>query len=346
MDFDPIRTAARSALDPLSWDYYEGVADGRPESQTDHEAWQRIGIVPRVMQGLTEVDTTLTIAGATFSTPVLVAPTAAHGLAHPDGEVATLNGAAAAGALMIYSSSARVEVTEFGAAADGPWWAQVYLMRDRLVSDDYIARAVAAGARALVLTVDLSGGLAEAPFRQNTRVGLPALPGNFPGLTWAQMSAGIDANLRPDHVSGLIESTGLPVWVKGVLHPEDAVAAVEAGAAGVIVSNHGRRQVAGVVPTAEALGDVVDAVGGRVPVVVDGGIRSGVDLLRALALGASAVGVGRPVLWGLATTGTDGVRDVLAGLTVELRQAMAATGAGSLSAINRTMVRPATFLTR
>lgn len=346
MDFEALRTTAQSALDPLSWDYYEGVADGHPESRTDHEAWQRIGIVPRVLQGLSGVDTALTLGGTLLPTPVLVAPTAAHGLAHPDGEVATMRGASAAGALMIYSSSAKVAVTEFGATADGPWWAQVYLMRDRSLSDHYVELAAAAGARALVLTVDLSGGLAEAPFRQNTRVGLPALPGNFPGLSWAQMSGGIDANLRPDHVSGLIETTGLPVWVKGVLHPDDAVAAVDAGAAGVIVSNHGRRQIAGVVPTAEALGDVVDAVDGRVPVIVDGGIRSGVDVLRALALGASGVGVGRPVLWGLAAAGSQGVHDVLAGLTGELRQAMAAAGACSLPEINRSMVRPFAPFTR
>jgi 4-hydroxymandelate oxidase len=339
MDFDALKAAARAALPAPSWEYYQGVADGRPDAEPDHEAWERIGIVPRVMQSLTGVDSTLELGGAALRTPVMVAATAAHGLAHPEGEVASSRGAAAAGALMVYSSSAAVEVGVFGAAGPGPWWAQVYLMRDRALSDDYVARCVAAGAQALVLTVDLSGGLAEAPFREDARARLSALPANFPGLGWARMTAGIDSDLRPEHISDLAEAAGLPVYVKGILHPDDATSAVDAGAAGIIVSNHGRRQVAGVIPTAVALAGVVKAVEKRVPVLVDGGIRSGGDVLRALALGATAVGVGRPVLWALATAGAAGVGSVLEGLTAELRQAMAATGAGSLTSINRSMVR-------
>ena len=337
MEFQTLRSAAQRRLDPLTWNYYQGTADGHFD--LDFLAWQRIGLVPRVMQGLTGIDQTLTLGGTPLQTPILVAASAGHGLAHPDGEMVTARAAAAVGALMVYSSSATVDVTTFGDAAPGPWWAQIYLTQDRRYSSDYVARAVAAGAKALVLTVDLAGSLADAPFRSATQSKLAALPGNFPGLTWEQMSAQIEPNLRPEHIEELAAASGLPVHVKGVLHPDDARIAVDAGAAGIIVSNHGRRQVAGVVPTAVMLADVVAAVDGRVPVTVDGGIRSGVDVLRALALGATAVGIGRPVLWGLAAEGEPGVTAVLSQLIAELRQAMAACGAGRLDRINPSMVR-------
>ncbi len=337
MDFDSLRAAARTRLDPTAWDYYQGVAGG--DVDADHTAWQLFDLVPRVLQGLTDVDTTVTLNGTELATPVMVAATAAHGLAHPEGESATERAAAAAGALMVYSSSAAVEVTRFGAAATGPWWAQVYLMSDRARSDDYVARCVTAGAQALVLTVDLSGSLGDAPFRAAARTALTAVPGNFPGLSWAGMSAGIDPNLRPEHISQLAEASGLPVFVKGILHPADALAAVHAGAAGIIVSNHGRRQVDGVVATAMMLAEVVAAVDGQVPVLVDGGIRSGVDVLRALALGATAVGIGRPVLWALAADGAPGVARVLDYLTAELRQAMAAVGAPRLTDLRPGLLR-------
>jgi len=337
MDFTALRTAALARLPPLSFAYYEGVAGGDPE--TDHQAWQRLALVPRVLQGLSTVDACLTLGDAVLATPVMVAATAAHGLAHPQAELATAEAAAAAGALMVYSSSAAVEVTQFGAAATGPWWAQVYLMKDRALSDDYIARCVLAGARALVLTVDNAGSLSDAPFRVASRTGMSAVSSNYPGLDWEQMSAQIEPDLRPEHIAELAAASGLPVHVKGVLHPDDAVAAVAAGAAGVVVSNHGRRQLSGVVPGAVMLPDVVAAVAGRVPVLVDGGIRSGIDVLRAIALGATAVGIGRPVLWALSAGGSPAVVDVLNQLTAELRQAMAAVGAGHLGAVDHTMLR-------
>ena len=337
MDFTTLKTTAQTQLDPIAWSYYQGTAGGDPE--IDHAAWQEIALVPRVMQGLTAIDQSLTLGGAQLQTPIMVAASAGHGLADPAGEVATARAAAAVGALMVYSSSATIDVTTFGAAAPGHWWAQIYLMQDRRLSDTYVANAVAAGAEALVLTVDLAGSLADAPFRSATQSRLGARPGNFPGLRWEQMSAQIEPNLRPEHIAELAAASGLPVHVKGVLHPDDARIAVEAGAAGIIVSSHGRRQIDGVVPTAVMAADVVAAVDGRVPVAVDGGIRSGTDVFRALALGATAVGVGRPVLWGLAASGEAGVVAVLSQLIAEFRQTMAAGGAGALDRINSTMVR-------
>ena len=338
MDFDLIKAAAREKLAPAAWDYYQGVADDRPDTDLDHDAWERIHLVPRVLHGLASVDTSATLGTDTVRTPIMVSATAAHGLAHPEAESATAAAAAAAGALMMYSSSAAVEVTEFGAAASGSWWAQVYIMDDRRLTEDYLRRVVQARPSAVVLTVDHMGAPAEAPFRTPTGP-LPARPGNFPGLSWLEMSARIEPGLVPDDIRWIADATGLPVYVKGVLHPDDAVLAVDSGAAGIVVSNHGRRQVAGVVSTAEMLPEVIAAVAGAVPVLVDGGVRSGVDVLRAVSIGAAAVGVGRPVLWGLASAGTAGVTAVLDGLTAELRQAMAAVGAASLDKLLPSTVR-------
>ncbi len=337
MDFDVLMTAAQGRLDPASWEYYRSVAGGDPDR--DQHAWQDIDLVPRILRGLTEIDTSLVIGDIPLATPIMVAPTASHRLADAEGEPATARAAATSGALMIYSSSAAVEVTEFGSTATAPWWAQVYLMQDRGQTDDYLQRASAAGASAVVLTVDNAGTFGDAPFRSRTRAVITARPGNYPGMTWAQMSAQIEPGLEPAHIAQMATATGLPVYVKGVMHPADAIIAVDAGAAGIVVSNHGRRQVAGVAPVATVLADIVAAVDGRVPVIVDGGIRSGVDVLRALALGATAVGIGRPVLWGLASHGAAGVAEVLDGLTAELRQAMAGVGAARLSAIDTSMVR-------
>ncbi len=336
MSLDTLRQGAEAALSPMAWAYYQGTA-GSPD--LDAEAWSSVLVVPRVLTGLTSVDTSITLAGAALRTPVLIAASAAHRLAHPEGEVATVRAAAAEGALMVYSSSAAVEVTEFGAAATGPWWAQVYVMRDRGVTNDYLDRCVAGGAGALILTVDYPGAIAKPGFRSATSGRLDARPGNYPQWTWPEMTAAIQPGLTPEVIGELAERTGLPVHVKGILHPQDARTAVAAGATGIVVSNHGRRQVDGVLPTAYALPSVVDAVGDDAIITVDGGIRTGVDVLRALALGASGVGVGRPVLWGLAAAGTEGVREVIGTLTAELRQAMASVGAGTVTDLNRDHVR-------
>ena len=337
MNFDALRDAAQAAVSAAAWAYYQGVAGGPVER--DAQAWASMFVVPRVLRGIDGLEVSTTIGGIEVATPVLVAPTAGHRMAHPDGELATAAAAAAEGALLVYSSSAAVPVTEFGAGATGPWWAQVYVMRDRGVTDDYVNRCVAAGARALVVTVDYPGAMASPAFRTSTSGRVDGTPGNYPQWSWPEMSAAIDASLTPDIIGDLAQRSGLPVHVKGILHPDDAARAVAAGAAGIVVSNHGRRQVDGVLPTAHALHQVVQAVAGRAVVTVDGGIRSGIDVLRALALGASGVGIGRPVVWGLAAAGPDGVREVIGTLTAELRQAMASVGAAAVADLDPTMVR-------
>lgn len=339
MDFTALRERAATRLAAVPWEYYEGTADPANAGR-DEAAWQQIGTVPRVLRGMAAVETAVHLGGRRLATPVMVAATAAHGMAHPAGELATLTGAERAGALMVYSSSAAVEVTRFGAAARAPWWAQAYVMADLEATRNYLRRCREAGADAVVLTVDQPGTLGDPAFRAATHALVPTNPANWPGWSWAQMSAAIEPALTPDHIGWVGEVTGLPVHVKGILHPADAARAVEAGAAGIVVSNHGRRQLPGVIPTAVALAAVVDAVGDQVPVTVDGGIRSGVDVLRALALGATAVGIGRPVLWGLAADGPDGVVTVIETLTAELRQVLAAVGAASPAELDRSFVRP------
>lgn len=344
MDFAELRDIAERTAPPLAWSYVQSTAEVAGGTERDAAAWQRYDLVPTVLRGAGVPDATVTLpdsvhrGGATLATPVLVAPTAGQGLLHADGEMATARGAAAGGALMIYSNSATVEVGEFGRAAGGPWWAQLYLQRDRGRSWDYLERATAAGAGAIVLTVDVAPA-ADAPFRKNVQTRLTIRPGNFPDVTWAEMSASFAFGLTTEDIAEVIAHTGQPVHVKGVLNPVDALRAVDAGAAGIIVSNHGRRQLAGVIPTADALPGIADAVGGRALVTVDGGIRSGSDVVRALSLGASLVGVGRPIAWGLAGYGAAGVSGILDTLTAETRQAMAAMGVDTIADLRPGMVR-------
>lgn len=340
MDFANLQAAARRALDPVVWSYLMATADPDEGADYDVAAWRRIEIVPQVLRGVEDVDTTLSLpACPPLASPLVIAPTAGHGLASADAELASARAAAATGTLMIYSHSATVGVTEFGAVATAPWWAQVYLLTDRARTWDYLDRAAAAGAAAVVLTVDGGVPSGGASFRTTVQAQLAAVAGNFPGSTWAEMVELYAGGLTLDDIGTLAAHTPLPIYVKGVLNPVDARGAVEAGAAGVIVSNHGRRQLGGVVATADVLAGIVDALGGRVPVIVDGGVRSGSDVLRALALGASAVAVGRPVLWGLAVDGGNGVAAVLRALVGELRQAMAAAGVGRIEHIGRDLVR-------
>ncbi len=366
-----MRADARAALDEHTWAYYEATAAASPggagggaagggaaaggaaaagaessdaaEPGAGASSWGRFSLVPRVLTGAARPDPTVTLppelhrGGAELRSPIMVSPTAGHGMAHPDGEMATARAAAACGALMVYSNSATVDVVRFGAATRSPWWVQLYLRAERQVSEIYLERAAEAGAGAVVLTADLAtaGPGTDPTFRSSVQATLPTTLGNYPGLTWGEVSAGYATGVTWRVVDEIASRTGLPVHVKGILHPDDALRAVDAGAASVIVSNHGRRQLPGVVSTAEALGPIVAAVDGRVPVLVDGDIRSGADVARALALGADLVGIGKPVLWALAGGGQERVRQVLDGLTGELVQVLTALGAARPSDLGR-----------
>jgi 4-hydroxymandelate oxidase len=344
-DIADLERRAREVLPSDVYDFYAGGSGRETTLGANVEAWRGVPLLPRVLRDVSVIDTRLSMLGAELATPIGVAPTAFHRLAHDEGEVATATGAARAGSLYVLStrSTRRIEeVAEASAAGsaagagavDASWWFQVYVTRDRDIIAGLVKRAAAAGARALVLTGDTPE---PGRKRRSGREGL------VPTLDF-MVNVGLDAD--PDAVEQTADVTfadiawlrevsgGLPVIVKGVLRPDDAQACVEHGASGVIVSNHGGRQLDGAMPTALALPGVVAALReSPAEVYVDGGLRSGEDVLIALALGARAVFAGRPVLWSLACGGADGVHDLLAGLTDSLRHAMALAGTPSLADI-------------
>lgn len=275
------------------------------------------------------MSTRTTVLGAPVASPVLAAPMALLRLLHPEGEAAWAAGIAAAGGLSVLSSRTSVPIAQ---AARDPWWFQVYVLRDRGLTEALVRRAIAAGARALVLTGD-------APrLGRKVRAERPEVdPGWFlPDLGDRSLQGSPRAEQDPAtslrDIAWLREvGGGLPVLVKGVLRADDARACLDAGAAGVIVSNHGGRQLDGAIATADALADVAAAVGEAGEVLVDGGVRSGVDVLRALALGARAVLVGRPFAWALATGGAAGVRALAEGLAQEIEEALALAGCATVA---------------
>lgn len=349
-DYEPL---ARERMTSSAWDYYRSGSNDEVTLRETRAAYERIQLRPRMLVDVSNCDLTTTVLGTPVSMPILVAPTAHHCLANEEGECATARGAGAADTLMIVSTMATRSLEDVAQAATGPLWFQLYVYRDRDVSESLVRRAEAAGYRALALTVDVPRlGRRERDIRNG--FGLP--PGlhlaNFVGTYSEEPEAEpgesglaayaaslIDASLTWEGLEWLRSITSLPILVKGILTAEDAQLAAKHGAAGIIVSNHGGRQLDGVPPTIEVLAEIVDAVGGQCEVYLDGGIRRGTDVLKALALGARAVLVGRPVLWGLAAKGEDGVHHVLDLLRTELELAMALAGRPTLASIDRTVVR-------
>jgi 4-hydroxymandelate oxidase len=339
LDLEALEAAARSLLDPGVYDYIAGGADAERTLADNLAAWSRLRLRPRVLRDVSRVSTATTLLGREVQAPLMVAPMAYHRMVHPDGEAASAAGAGAAGALYVLSTQATMSIEEVAAAApDAARWFQVYVVRDHGWTAELVARAAAAGYRALVLTVDVPLlGNRLRDLRNDFRLPTGLEPANAPPASPGRQrelavdviaQAGqFDPSLTPETIGWLAERSGLPVVVKGVLRGDDAVACLDAGAAGVVVSNHGGRQLDTVVATADALAEVAEAVGNRAEVYVDGGIRRGTDVLKALALGARAALVGRPVLWGLAAGGAAGAGRVLSALAGELRLAMALCGA-------------------
>jgi 4-hydroxymandelate oxidase len=349
-DYEPI---ARERMEPSAWDYYRSGSDDEVTLRENRAAYERIRLRPRMLVDVSTCDLATTVLGTPVSMPILVAPTAYHRLANDEGECATARGAAAAETLMVVSTLATRSLEEVAQATTGPLWFQLYVYRDRAVSEALVRRAEAAGCRALVLTVDTPRlGRRERDIRNG--FGLPSHlrlanfadsyseePETAPGVSGLALYANslFDTSLTWEALEWLRSVTSLPVLVKGVLTAEDAHLAIAHGAAGIVVSNHGGRQLDGVPATIEALPEVAEAVAGRCEVYVDGGIRRGTDVLKALALGARAVLVGRPILWGLAARGEDGVRHVLELLRTELELAMALSGRPTIASIDRSLVR-------
>ena len=339
LDLDPLELErrAREVLDPRAYDYYAAGSGLEVSAGEAAAAWRAFRLLPRVLRDVSSVDTGVDLAGAHLSSPVLIAPSALHGMAHRDGETATAAGARAAGTAMVLSSRASREIEQVAAAA-GPWWFQVYVLRDRDATHRQVERAAAAGASALVLTVDVPYVAAKPRLRAPLPLDEDEATARRHAPGFRDPSFEQDPALAPRDIGLLAERFGLPVFAKGVLRADDARRCVDAGAAGVIVSNHGGRQQDRAVATAHALGPVAEAVGGQVPVLVDGGIRDGVDVLTALALGARAVLVGRPVLWALAVGGASGVSALLGRYRRQLAQAMALCGAARLDELTRDLV--------
>jgi isopentenyl diphosphate isomerase/L-lactate dehydrogenase-like FMN-dependent dehydrogenase len=335
--FDVQRVAERE-LDPGPLGYFSGGAGDELTVRENVDAWRDWRLRPRQLTGVEAVSTEVEVLGAPVSSPVLVAPVAYQRMLHPEGEAATARAAAAAGTVMCLSTFATATPDEVAAAAPGGRrWFQLYPFRDAGVSRALMAEAIEAGFEAVVLTVDAPpGGKREQDIRTGftipPEVEIPSVAAALgPGRPFevTRTFELLTGALTWDDLDGIAADAGVPLLVKGLLTAEDAELAVAHGAAGVIVSNHGGRQLDRAVATAEALPEIVAAVAGRATVIVDGGIRRGVDVAVALALGADAVLVGRPVIWGLAAAGAEGAEWVLRTLGEELELALALLGVAS-----------------
>jgi len=331
--------AERLAPGPLG--YFAGAAGDERTLAGNLAAFARHRIVPRVMRDVSSVEVGVEILGRGWPSPIFICPTALQRMAHPDGELATARAAAARGTTLTISTSASVDLAEV-AAIGGPRWFQVYLLADPGARRALIERAVANGYEALVLTVDLPRiGRRERDLRIGFRIpeGVE-LPNVMlaAGVSPAEMASVAFVDRMTWSDLEWLAGFGLPIVVKGVLHPDDARLAIEHGAAAIQVSNHGGRQLDAAIASLDALPGIAEAVGGRVPTLLDGGVRRGVDVLMALALGATGVGIGRPTIWGLAVDGEAGVGAVLDLLRMELENAMALVGAASVADVTRELV--------
>jgi 4-hydroxymandelate oxidase len=332
--------AARARLDPVYFDYFASGAQDEITVAANESAFRRRTLIPRVLRGCPPPQLDTTVLGMRDSMPVMIAPTAFHRLACADGEAATGRAAAAADVTMIAAMLSTVSIEEI-AATGARLWFQLYIQPDLAFTESLVRRAEAAGCRALVVTVDSPALGRNERGDRNDFHDLPA------GISCANMRG--DGNVRqvvlsPEiswwHLDWLREITALPILLKGVLHADDARIAVERGADGLIVSNHGGRQLDTTPATLDRLPVIADAVAGRVPLLLDGGVRRGTDVAKALAMGAQAVAIGRPVLWGLAVAGEAGVARVLELLRTELVNALTLLGVASPTELTRDQVEP------
>jgi 4-hydroxymandelate oxidase len=345
--------AARRVLTRNAYDYFRSGADSERTLRENVRAFDRLRIHPHVLADVTERDLSIELLGRRFPSPIGVAPTAYHKLATPDGELATARACAETGTLLTVSTLATTSLEDVAAASAGPKWFQLYVHRDRGFTRELVERACAAGYEALALTADtpvLGRRLRDVRnrFCLPEGLGMPNIPPpppppdgrpasslsiyvasrHDPGVTWADLA-------------WLRSIAKIPIVLKGVLRADDARRAVAEGFDGIWISNHGARQLDGVPATIEVLPEIAAAVGGRVPVLLDGGVRWGTDVLKALALGATGVMIGRPLLWGLAAGGERGAARVLALLREELSTAMALAGCRTIAELRRDLVRRA-----
>ncbi|XP_048587238.1 glycolate oxidase 5 isoform X1 [Nematostella vectensis] len=348
---------AKDSLSKIAYEYFSSGAENEETLRENREAFKRIKLRPRMLRGISHVNMSTTILGQPISMPVCIAPTAFHKMAHPHGELATARAAAQAGTCMTLTWAANSSIEDVAATAPaGVKWLLIYMMKDRELVKAWVRRAEESGFSGIVVTVDSPEGPKNYSIERN-KFTLPSTL-TIPNLGHKKyvlksvdgngntkfVSAGnelFDGGVTWKSIDWLKKLSRLPIVLKGILTPEDARLAVEHGVDGIIVSNHGGRQLDGVQATIDALPEIVKAVQGKLEVYMDGGVRLGTDVFKALALGARAVFVGRPVIWGLAYKGEEGVRQVLELLREELRLAMILSGCGSLDDVTSSYVIPA-----
>ena len=344
-DFEPL---ARAKLSATGWEYLRAGAGDEITVRWNEEAYRRIRLKPRILVDVSKLDTRVNLFGEEQAFPILLAPVAAQKLMHPEGELATARGASAAGATMVVSSFANTSLEDVAVVAKSPLWFQLYAQTDRGFTRELVQRAEAAGYRALCLTVDTP--IAGARNRESRAdVKLSPMP-HLKGIAGVGSVSGIptgspdifrnvfDAAMSWRDVEWLRSFAKIPLILKGVLNPDDADRAANCGVDGIIVSNHGGRNLDTLPATIDALPLVADKVAGRLLVLVDGGIRRGTDVLKALALGANAVFIGRPYLYGLGATGEAGVSKVISILQREFQMAMMLTGQTNIASIDRSVI--------
>jgi 4-hydroxymandelate oxidase len=336
-------TAARDRITHAAYEYVASGAGDELTLKWNRESLDKIRLWPRTLVQPSPVETRTQLLGQDLAFPILLAPTGFQRAVHPEGEIATARGAGIAGAIYVVSTSTTTRIEDIARAATTPLWFQVYMQPDRGFMREMVGMAEAAGVKALCVTVDQAApGIRNRQQRSGFK-----LP---PGITTPYLSGGrawgdrpVTGNafpVAPQDIEWLRSTVRVPVLLKGILHPEDADIAAKAGTAGVIVSNHGARVLDTVAPTIDALPRVADKVAGRVPVLMDGGIRRGTDVMKALALGANAVLIGRPYLYGLGVGGADGVTRVINILRHEFEMTMALTGRRTIASIDRSVLWP------
>ncbi|XP_039033772.1 peroxisomal (S)-2-hydroxy-acid oxidase GLO4-like [Hibiscus syriacus] len=354
VNVNEFRELARQSLPKMYYDFYSGGAEDQYTLKENEEAFHRIIIQPRTLRDASGIDLSTTVLGYNISMPVMIAPTSMQKLANPEGEIATARAASACGTIMVLSTSSSCSLEEVASCCNAIRFFQLYVYKRRDISAKLVQRAENNGYRAIVVTVDSPRlGRREADIKNKLDVPpLKNLEGLLPnkfiseggsGLE-AQASGTLDASFCWEDITWLKSITSLPILIKGVLTHEDAIKSLEVGVSGIIVSNHGGRQLDYSPATISVLEEVVLAVGGKVPVFVDGGIRRGTDIFKAMALGAQAVLVGRPVVFGLAAKGEYGVKRVLEMLKDELELTMTLSGCSSVKEITRSHVSLASML--
>ena len=335
---DPLEleAAAREHLHEAAYNYYAAGAGMETSLEENVRAWRHWHILPRVLVDVSNVRTETTVLGTPVTMPVLTAPCAVNRLAHPEGELAVARATAAAGTVHVLSTASSYPPEEVAACSQAPRWFQLYTAPDRAVTDERVRRAEACGMSAVVLTVDLP----TLGIRYRGLGRFDELPEDDRRVLFELLTTAANPGLDWKEVDRIRNRTSLPLVLKGLLHPGDVRRAAELGVDAIIVSNHGARQLDGAIPPALALPGAVAAAGGRLEIYVDGGVRSGADVLRALALGARAVLIGRPYLWALALGGESGVLELLERIRAEVLNVLRLAGQCEASSVDSDIVAP------